>query len=151
MKVLVDTSVWSLAFRHKQLQAPEKQIVERLKTLILDGNAYMIGLIRQELLSGIKHAVQYARLREKLKAFDDLLVLQEDHERAAEMFNTCRAQGVQGSHIDFLICAIAQRYKLPIFAVDGDFEHYKTHLPIKLYIEVPTNRLHELSAKYQKK
>lgn len=55
MKVLIDTGVWSLAFRRKKAQPNEQAIVQQLQALILDGNACMMGVIRQEILSGIKH------------------------------------------------------------------------------------------------
>ncbi|OQX05479.1 MAG: hypothetical protein BWK73_33490 [Thiothrix lacustris] len=149
MKVLVDTGVWSLAFRRNKLGADERTIVQQLQTLILDGDACMTGVIRQEILSGIKHPQQYDKLKEKLRAFDDLIVTQQDHERAAAMFNTCRSKGVQGSHIDFLICAIAYHADVLIFAVDGDFEQYAPHIPIKLYpVGGTLNRIHEIQGHY---
>lgn len=40
-------------------------------------------------------------------------------ERAAEFYNHCRNKGVQGSNTDFLICAVAARFKTPIFTTDG--------------------------------
>lgn len=149
MKVLVDTGVWSLAFRRKKLQPAEQPLVQQLQTLILDGNACMIGVIRQEILSGIKHQAQYDKLKGRLQAFDDLVVTQQDHELAAAMFNTCRNNGVQGSHIDFLICAVAHHANVPIFAVDGDFVQYAPYLPITLYPgEADLNRIHDTRAKY---
>ena len=56
MNVLVDTPVWSLALRRKQvdLSAREKAITEALAELIRDGRAQLMGAIRQELLSGIR-------------------------------------------------------------------------------------------------
>lgn len=149
MKVLVDTGVWSLAFRRKQLQPDEQLLVQQLQTLILDGHAYMTGVIRQEILSGIKHQKQYEKLRDKLRAFDDLAVTQQDHELAAALFNACRQKGVQGSHIDFLICAIAHHTDAFIFAVDGDFTHYAPHIPIKLFTYTSgENRIHETTEHY---
>jgi predicted nucleic acid-binding protein len=149
MKVLVDTGVWSLAFRRKKLAVDGRAIVQQLQTLILDGDACMTGVIRQEILSGIKHPQQYDKLKEKLRAFDDLTVTQQDHELAAAMFNTCRSKGVQGSHIDFLICAIAHHAEVPIFAVDGDFGQYAPYLPITLYPgEADLNRIHDTQAQY---
>lgn len=149
MTVLVDTGVWSLAFRRKQLQVDEQATVEHLQTLILEGNACMTGVIRQEILSGIKHQQQYDKLKERLRAFDDLAITQQDHEVAAEMFNTCRSHGVQGSHIDFLICAVAYHSDVPIFAVDGDFAQYAPHLPIKLYPAGATpDRIHDTAGVY---
>ena len=49
MKVLVDTSVWSLALRRKE----QCEIAEKLADLILSSLVVMIGPVRQELLSGI--------------------------------------------------------------------------------------------------
>lgn len=149
MKVLVDTSVWSLAFRRKRIKPDEQLTVQQLQALILEGDACMTGAIRQEVLSGIKHQKQYEKLKIRLQAFDDLAAAQRDHEIAADMFNQCRRKGVQGSHIDFLICAIATNARMPIFAVDGDFPHYAEIIPIELY--QPTGGLlgiHETRAEY---
>ena len=58
----------------------------------------------------------------------------EDYEKAAELFNTCRRNGIQGSQIDFLICAAALNNKISIFTTDKDFENYKKFINIKLHI-----------------
>jgi len=133
MKVLVDTGVWSLAFRRKNITPDEQQIVQQLQALILDGAAFMMGVIRQEVLSGIKHPQQYEKLKVMLRAFDDFTVTQDDYELAAELFNTCRSQGIQGSHIDFLICAIAVNADISVFTTDGDFPQYAAIVPVKIY------------------
>ena len=139
MQVLVDTSVWSAALRRTAGKAtPAKQTltqqaaVAALKDLIADGRAVMIGAVRQELLSGIKTVAQFDRLREMLSAFPDYAVDTQDHERAAQLFNQCQAVGVQGSHTDFLICAVALRNKLAILSLDQDFVHFQKCLPISL-------------------
>ena len=93
----------------------------------------MIGPIRQELLSGISSPVQYDALKEKLQAFEDLPLPREYYERAAEFYNICRRAGVQGSHIDFLICATAAEAGIEIFSSDKDFILYAKHLPIILH------------------
>jgi predicted nucleic acid-binding protein len=92
-----------------------------------------VGPIRQELLSGISDAGQFKNLRHRLRAFNDLSIHGFDHERAAEFFNTCRQAGVQGSHIDFLICSIAVGNKASIFTTDKDFRRYAKHIPITLH------------------
>jgi len=131
MKVLVDTCVWSLSLRRKKVV--EAPCVRELRKLIKEYRVQMIGPIRQEILSGIRDQAQFNRLREHLRAFPDLPLLAADYERAAEFFNTCRRQGVQGSNTDFLICAIAVRGQMPIFTVDDDFNLFEAHLPIELY------------------
>ncbi len=112
MKVLVDTSVWSLALRRRA--AASRPEVEELRSLIDEGRVAMIGPIRQELLSGIRTVEAFERLRDHLRPYPDEPLETADFERAAEHFNTCRARGVQGSNTDFLICAVAERRNLPI-------------------------------------
>lgn len=104
-----------------------------LRALIADLAVRIIGPIRQEILSGIKSGAQFDQLRETLRAFPDLPLNSQDYERAAEFFNTCRRQGVQGSNTDFLICAIAERNDLAIFTTDRDFEIFRKYLPISLH------------------
>jgi hypothetical protein len=133
--VLVDTSVWSVALRRQagQLTAGEGAVREELAELIREGRAGLIGPVRQELLSGIRTEAQYQHLRQHLRAFPDPQLAVEDYEEAAQANNRCRAQGVAGSAIDFLICAIAMRRNWPVFTTDRDFLNYARVLPIGLY------------------
>ncbi len=134
MNVLVDTSIWSLSLRRAiSVSKEEKALITELKELIRDARAAIIGPIRQEVLSGITDPDQHSRLKEKLSAFEDISLQKDDYEQAAEFYNICRKNGVQGSHTDFLICAVAYRRKLPIFTTDRDLEMYGKHLQIELY------------------
>jgi predicted nucleic acid-binding protein len=135
MMVLADTSVWSLALRRKRSDAsisPDAS-VQKLSELIMESMAVMIGPVRQELLSGISDEAVFNDLRFKLDAFEDLLITTKDYETAARFYNACRRNGVQGSHTDFLICALAHNNNLMIFTTDQDFKHYAKFLPIRLY------------------
>jgi predicted nucleic acid-binding protein len=132
MNVLVDSGVWSLALRRRQIS--QDPAVLELRELIREGRAHLIGPIRQEVLSGIRERVQFDRLRAHLREFPDLPVQTADHERAAEFFNVCRSRGIQGSNTDFVICAIADRYDMAILATDGDFPLFVPHLPIELHV-----------------
>jgi predicted nucleic acid-binding protein len=131
MKVLVDTSVWSLALRRGagSASAPARE----LRSLIADHRVRMIGPIRQEILSGIRDEGQLAELEARLGAFPDLPLTSEDYVTAARFFNLCRAKGVRGSNTDFLISAVAARHGLAIFTTDRDFSQYARFLPIRLY------------------
>ena len=100
MKVLVDTSVWSLALRRGDSENPERS---RLGSLVRDGRVAIIGPIRQEILSGVRLAKQFNTLRDNLRNFPDTELTTEDHEEAAGYFNACRGKGIQGSNTDFLI------------------------------------------------
>lgn len=135
MRVLVDTSVWSLALRRGRPSTAA--ITDELSALIDEGRVAMIGPIRQELLSGIRDPAVVGRLRDHLRAFVDEPLEPADFERAAEHFNACRARGVQGSSTDFLICAAAERRNLPIFTTDADFPRFARILPIELHGQRP--------------
>jgi predicted nucleic acid-binding protein len=132
MKVLVDTSVWSLALR-RAFRAQNERTSLELASLIEDGRVAMIGPVRQELLSGIRERSHYDRLRDQLRAFPDLEITSADYEEAASFFNRCREKGIQGSNTDFLICAVAARNHLAIFTTDADFAHFGKVLPIALH------------------
>ncbi len=131
MKVLVDTSVWSLALR-SDLPSDGPEVPELIE-LIKETRVQMIGPVRQELLSGIKSQSQFQKLRNHLRSFPDFELTTRDYEYAAEFFNICRSKGVQGSNTDFLICAIAARNKTTIFTTDRDFILFQLHLPIMLH------------------
>lgn len=132
MKILIDTCIWSEAFRHKKEGFPSRNTDELIE-LITDARVEIIGAIRQEILSGIKSKQQSEELCEQLKEFKDVEVITSDYEKAAENFNTLRSQGIQGSNTDFLICAVAERLGIPIYTTDNDFIKFAKHLPIQLY------------------
>ena len=131
MNVLVDTCVWSLALR--RTDAPADPAIAELAELIQEGRALMMGLVRQELLSGVRAAKQFELLRTRLRAFPDLPIETDDHEEAALLFNRCRAKGIQGSSIDFLICAVALRRQLAILTTDKDFTQYARVVGVQLH------------------
>lgn len=131
MKVLVDTSIWSEALR-KNADRNNGHCRELLE-LVHELRVVIIGPIRQEVLSGISDPRTFEQLKEKLKAFEDIPLETEHFELAAEFFNRCRKKGIQGSHIDFLICAVGSKNTYPIYTADRDFEKYKQHIDITLY------------------
>jgi predicted nucleic acid-binding protein len=130
--VLVDSSVWSLAFRRKS-RAQRNVIVNELEDLVREMRVRMIGPIRQEILSGISEQKQFDLLKTRLRAFPDLHLEEEIFERAAEIFNVCRKAGIQGSNTDFLICAAAEQNDLAIFTTEQDFLRYNNYSKYILY------------------
>ena len=131
MKVIVDTSVWSLALRRNKVQ--ENKYVEELEELIKEFRAQLIGPVRQELLNGIRSEKQFRVLKKHLRAFKNLDIETEDYELASEYFNKARKDGIQGSNTDFLLCAISTRLRMPIFTTDKDFLNFQSVLPIELH------------------
>ena len=130
MRVLIDTCVWSNVLRHKN---QDQNLLHRVNDLVADGHVAMIGLIRQEILSGVSDEIQFQILKEKLDVFDDIPLKSEYFIQAAHFFNVCRKKGIQGSAIDFLICSVAHSLDLSIFTTDGDFNEYKKILKVKLF------------------
>jgi predicted nucleic acid-binding protein len=135
VNVLIDTSVWSLAFRRKveDLSANERLLVTELTELITEGRTRFIGPIRQELLSGIKTPLQYEKLRVKLAAFPDESIGTSDYESAAKASNDCRVRGISMGGVDALICAVSMAREFAIFSTDPDFQSFTKVLPIRLH------------------
>jgi predicted nucleic acid-binding protein len=131
LKVIVDTSIWSLALRRKAIYT--ESIKSELEMLINDFRVQLIGPIRQELLSGIKSENQFNKLKTYLQSFPDYIIQSEDYELAAQFFNECRKKGIQGSNTDFLICSISINNTWQIFTTDHDFTHFSEIIPIQLY------------------
>ena len=135
MNVLIDTSVWSLALRwkHETLAGNERLLVMELSELIREGRAKVIGLVRQEMLSGIKSNEQYEKLRVHLRAFPDEPIDTLDYEEAAKAGNRCRTKGIVVSIVDVLLCAVTVRRDWSIFTTDPDFSHYRKVLPLSIH------------------
>jgi hypothetical protein len=135
MIVLVDTSIWSLAFRRKQhdLSAEQEQHLDELKQIIAEGRARLLGSVRQELLSGIRVSQDFVRLQNHLRFFPDVIIDTDDYEEAASIGNRCRAHGIAVTAVDMLLCAVAVRRGWAICTSDRDFERYSKHTPIVLY------------------
>jgi predicted nucleic acid-binding protein len=139
MIALVDTSIWSLALRrnHEDLNSLERASVKTLDELVREGRARIIGLVRQELLSGIPDTAKFEKIRTTLRAFVDEPVDMLDYEAAAKANNECRARGVAVTAVDILLCAVAMRRDWAVFASDPDFHHYAKVLTLKLYTVRP--------------
>ena len=135
MNVLVDTSVWSLALRRapRNLNSEERRIVDELKELINDGRARIAGIVRQEVLSGIKSHDQFLKLREILRAFPDEPLASADYEHAAEIGNRCRSRGLAVSTVDMLLCSVAHSHDWAIFSTDPDFKRYASVFSFSLH------------------
>jgi predicted nucleic acid-binding protein len=128
--------VWSLALRRpaRHLNPMEKSQVAELAELVNEGRAKILGIVRQELLSGIKTQSQFNKLQEILRAFPDVPLSTADFETAASLGNQCRSKGLAVSVVDMLICSVAQSRDWSIFSTDPDFKRYATVLSISLHM-----------------
>jgi len=132
MRILVDTSVWSLALRKKEKNEEDVKVIEYFSEIIKELKLIIIGPIRQEILSGISEKEKFEDLKDKLSVFENFPIDKNDYELAAQLYNECRRKGIQGSHIDFLICAVSINNRMVILTLDNDFNHFSKLIPIKL-------------------
>lgn len=108
----------------------ERAAVAEFGNLIQEGRARIIGLVRQELLSGIKTSSLYEKPRAVLRSFPDEPVGTSEYEAAAKASNECRATELAVSISDILICANAIARDCSSFATDPDFKSYARILPL---------------------
>ena len=78
MRVLVDTSIWSLSLRRRSKGLAPKESILRDET-------------------GIRNDAQYGRLRDILRWFSDEPLAASDYELAAKLSNQCRAAAAMES------------------------------------------------------
>ncbi len=132
MRILVDTSVWSLALRRSSGIVNEEAIA--LKTIIEQGEEiYLLGIILQEVLQGIRNPKDFLALKEYFKAFPLIDLAREDYVRAAELKNQLIRKGRQASTIDVLIASAATSHHCHLFTADKHFMQIAEHSQLKLF------------------
>ena len=132
MMLLVDTSVWWLAFRRDQ-----KSTVPQVSALrnALEGDDMVVttGLVLQELLQGFSGPRARKDLIERFAALPLISPDRQDHIDAADLRNTCRRAGVQLGTIDALLAQLCIRHDLTLLSTDNDFAHAATHCPLRVW------------------
>ncbi len=132
MSLLVDTSVWSLAFRRDtEVAVPE------VKTLAhaLEGadQVFTTGLVLQELLQGFAGPKARGQLIDRFAALGFLQPDREDHIEAAVVRNSCRRHGVQIGTIDALLIQLCLKHDLVLLSSDKDFRSAAKHVKFRLW------------------
>ncbi|MFM7848812.1 MAG: PIN domain-containing protein [Rubrivivax sp.] len=132
MSLLVDTSVWSLAFR-RDAEA-STQAVEVLRSALEGADqVFTTGLVLQELLQGFAGPKARSQLIERFAALAFLQPDREDHIKAAEVRNTCRRNGVQIGTIDAVLIQLCLRHDLVMLSTDNDFRSASRHVKFRLW------------------
>jgi predicted nucleic acid-binding protein len=123
--IVVDTSVWSRAFRRSP-KAPPREIGSAavvLEELIhKHGPVALPGIVLQELLSGVRTERQFNQLRADLALFPVLVADEDDHVEAARIMNSCAQAGISVASIDALIAATAIGAEGELLTCDSDFQ-----------------------------
>lgn len=132
MSLLVDTSVWSLAFRRDT-----ESVAAEVKALrsALEGSDQVLttGLVLQELLQGFAGPKARSQLIERFAALGFIQPDRDDHIEAAEVRNACRRNGVQIGTIDAVLIQLCRRHDLVLLSSDNDFRSAAKHVDFQLW------------------
>ena len=132
MSLLVDTSVWSLAFR-RDAEAQVPEVLALSNALLGTNQVFSTGLVLQELLQGFSGPKARDSIVERFAAFAFVEPDRQDYIDAAEVRNICRRRGVQIGTIDALLIQLARRYDITILTTDNDFRLAFLHIPFRLW------------------
>ena len=132
MTLLVDTSVWSLAFRRDgDSNSPS---VDALRAALAGGDSIVTtGLILQELLQGFAGPRARKEIVERFAALPLIIPDRRDYIDAAELRNHCRRSGVQIGTIDALLAQLCIRHDLILLTTDGDFTLAAKHSALRVW------------------
>jgi predicted nucleic acid-binding protein len=120
MRVLVDTCVWSLAFRRG---GPAHPAAERLAALLAgDDEVVLTGTILQEVLQAFRDATVARRVAPHLEDLPLLPLRRELFVEAAALHRACAARGLGATTVDCQIAAAAIAYRCQLLTTDRDFE-----------------------------
>lgn len=132
MSLLVDTSVWSLAFRRDTVASI--RAVEVLRSALEGADqVFTTGLVLQELLQGFSGPRARDQLMERFAALAFLQPDRQDHIEAAEIRNSCRRNGVQIGTIDAVLIQLCVRHELILLSADHDFRSASKHIKFRLW------------------
>ena len=130
MTLLVDTSVWSLAYRRDTpADVPE---VHALREALTTGvRVVCTGIILLELLRGFPRSPQV--IRDQVGALPMIEPTLDEYVDAASLSNSCRAAGVQLTSVDALIAALCIAHELMLLTTDQDFRHASGVIPLRVW------------------
>lgn len=130
--LLVDTSVWSLAYRRDC--PPEIPQVDVLREALVQGRQVAItGMILLELLRGFGPEKAQERILSDMAWVELIAPDRDDYVAAARSATLCRSAGVQLGSVDALIAQIAISRGLTLLTTDRDFEAAARRIPLDVW------------------
>jgi len=133
--IVVDTSVWSLAFRRRSWpNGVMPGVVKLLQKLTREKQQVVVpGVVLQELLSGVKDPAQGERIKELMEGYPLILATKEQHVEAANISNVCRKAGVSAATVDCLISAQCILLNGVLLTLDDDFKRISGCCGLRIY------------------
>jgi predicted nucleic acid-binding protein len=132
VSLLVDTSVWSLAFR-RDVVATAVEVMALRQSLEAGDSILTTGLVLQELLQGFAGPRARRQLIERFAALPFINPDRQDHIEAADLRNRCRRSGIQIGTIDALLADLCIRHGLTLLPTDDDFSRIAARFPLRLW------------------
>ena len=131
-RVIIDTSVWSEALRRKKNTINSSETIIR-KIIEKDIEILLLGIILQEILSGISNEKLYNEIKKILDDFVYLETTKNDYIYASELSNKCRSNGIKAGSIDYLIASTTIQNDLYLVTYDKDFVNISKYTDLKIF------------------
>ena len=120
MRLLVDTSVWSLAFRKNAPSTLPK--IRRLAQALREGEqVFTTGLVLQELLQGFPDDAARDLILESFSVLPHVVPDGRDYVDAAELRRRLASEGLRIGTIDALLAQLCLRHDLTLLTTDLAF------------------------------
>ena len=132
MRLLVDTSVWSLAFRRDSPSLTAEALALK-KALESGDEVFITGIILQELLQGFIKPQAQDQIVEYFHSLPLLTPDFDDHIKAAALRNQCRTKGIQVTTVDALLAQLCIRHELEMLTTDKDFTHISRFFDLAIW------------------
>ena len=131
-RVIIDTSVWSEALRRKKNTINSSETIIR-KIIEKDIEILLLGIILQEILSGISNEKLYNEIKKILDDFVYLETTKNDYIYASELSSKCRSNGIKAGSIDYLIASTTIQNDLHLVTYDKDFVNISKYTDLKIF------------------
>jgi predicted nucleic acid-binding protein len=130
VRVLVDTSVWSLALARRARR--DSRPVRRLARAIEAGEVVLLGVILQETLQAFRTELDFRRATKALAAFPLLQLSRADYVEGARIHRSCAARGIAASTVDCQVAAAGVINGCALLTTDADFSRIAEICSLKL-------------------
>ena len=133
---ILDTSVWLEVLPAGRGTA---ELRARIDALLSADLVATTGMVRLELLGGVRSQEEWTRLSELLSALHNLPVVEEDWQGAASTAFRLRREGITIPFTDLLIGEVTLRSEAVLIHRDRHFDLLASRIPLRVESYLPTN------------